>query len=1515
MLLLLVFAAVVILRAGSLAEHLRNVIASEFGRQLDREVTIASASFTLSGRVALREVVVRNRDGSVLLKAPEIDARVGRQGSWLPLLSGPTEVHEVTLIGPAATVKRGADGQWSVTDLFERERKEPSRFRGDVFVEGGSLTVIDEGRGGPATTIEGIDLSVRYPQPGSMVFTASSDGNEGAFEQLELRGRVESETGITEVEGSISGLHLPWALERASVTEVVQVSGGRGDVKGKVTLRGQNPAERRVSYDVGVRVSEAEVAFPWLRRPAQQVAGKLRFVDGDIHLHDVSGTIADAPVNAQGTIADLASPSVDLKLSASGIRYTQLRALFPSLALPVGLTLTSPLQVVARVEGPASDVRVTGEATMRAMKFRAIPWRDLVGTFEYSGGHLKITGLRAHGSPRQLEAELELDLSKARPEVRGSGSLTNVPLPMLAEMAGLDPTGLAGTVQMKASGQMDGERFAAAQFEVTGAVVKGVDLGVVTGEIGFSGETIKLRDCRIAGPAGEGTVNGQFSLGGAYQVEAWFSSLDLSALGAAFTVEGVSGRCCARVQSAGQLSEGRARGWFELGPGEVQGRQFERLGARFLVSPERVAISDLRLLLGAGSYEGEFAVDNWQAGVGRAQVQGRLDVAGAQVRDWLKPEYSGFAPEGTVDGRVRVEGGLSDPSATLDLRIHSVTLAGRSFEVGRARVLYQHQRLVIEELFLDHLGTRVSVSGGYERATGLSLEILADPIDLSEIAPDLRSRYGVAVGGQMYLRAAVTGQLAAPEVALEARSDSLKVNEVVCEEFAVRGHAAAGVASVDSLVFRSGESRIGLAGRYNYRGGALDADLSLEDVDLGTVLMIGDRAVWRLYRAGVRSPHFATYAKIPRPLGGKLTSRVRVTGSVTEPRADVAISLDGLAFDGRSVEHIGGDVTLWLRGARPAGLSLRKASIDLLASHEMASASITGDVVGDGGTYLVVDIGNLDLRLLGPWLPYPMDLGGRATINFDISGSVRDPVLRGDVFVDDLRIGALAVEAARASPIRVQQGVMVLEEVRLRNGPMEGVGNALLPLPGGGTPQALFTSPKAELHLENASCAFVPGMTPAVFDADVYLLGSNLVLHRLQDDPGQKVPGIRGRLGSGTFAIGGTVHLNKLAPAEWDENQFDIVCHFDEAGLSVPGLVTGTLDGGLELITVQGPVPGAGASMEQAMWQGMRAALAALGTSLPLVADEVGPHLVGGRPQALLRTLDDASLVVSHATLGVPQMGEVPSVGTFPFAPRVDVWLQVGQEVRFQFGAEQRPTEILFEPGGTRTREGGSGYLHIGGRLSAEGLRVDGEVASEEGRLVFPNGVLSLRQGTAWIARESSQWRITVSAQADGRVGDYKVSLRPTGQIYPFDSRLLALNASSIPYLEEAFIKALLVGPVLAPSRGGRQDIAALLSVPGSGDTGSGGGEVTGIVIPPFGGALGMQEVALDVALEGAVRLRLGQEIFRRVFVTYVSPISGPEGTRSLGVTYEIKPPLWSVGWSVNERDQARWEVQAFVPF
>jgi len=178
-------------------------------------------------------------------------------------------------------------------------------------------------------------------------------------------------------------------------------------------------------------------------------------------------------------------------------------------------------------------------------------------------------------------------------------------------------------------------------------------------------------------------------------------------------------------------------------------------------------------------------------------------------------------------------------------------------------------------------------------------------------------------------------------------------------------------------------------------------------------------------------------------------------------------------------------------------------------------------------------------------------------------------------------------------------------------------------------------------------------------------------------------------------------------------------------------------------------------------------------------------------------------------------------------------------------------------------------------------------------------------------------------------VGDYYVSVNPEGQVYPpassYDgtgevTRLGAggqvaapfrWNANSLPHLEEGYILALLGGSVAQPTLGGRQDLEALLAGPGGGPA---PGELTSFVVPSLGGVLGMQEFSFDLALKKPVRVRIGERLFSRVTVSYISALGDPAGSRTLRINYEVRPRV-AIGWSVDESERTLWEIQSFVPF
>jgi hypothetical protein len=268
----------------------------------------------------------------------------------------------------------------------------------------------------------------------------------------------------------------------------------------------------------------------------------------------------------------------------------------------------------------------------------------------------------------------------------------------------------------------------------------------------------------------------------------------------------------------------------------------------------------------------------------------------------------------------------------------------------------------------------------------------ADPLDLRRVAPTARQRYGVTLAGEIRAVATVTGPLDDPRIEFRADSDSISANEEMVEKLALSGRADRGAVHVDSGVVGVAGGELDFSGMANLKTRETDVTLKITDLDLGRLYKAGYLAVWRLHQSGSASPKLAAYARIPHPLNGRLTADVRVEGPLDGPRITAEnLAFTGLGYAGRQIGRIAGDpeevdLTLLLQPGE-GGFPVREATVNLVASDAMGDACISGGITPEGEILVVVDsVGYLDLNLLGPWLPFPLDLKGQATINFNVSG-------------------------------------------------------------------------------------------------------------------------------------------------------------------------------------------------------------------------------------------------------------------------------------------------------------------------------------------------------------------------------------------------------------------------------------------------------------------------------------------------------------------------------------------------
>jgi autotransporter translocation and assembly factor TamB len=1598
-------------RSGPLRRQLRVSIADQLARQTGRKVSVGDVSLSPTGQVIIRDLTIQNADGAALLVAPEAAVSLGKPWSLLSPSTAAESLRGITLRGPTITAVREISRKWNIEDLLKKRPTGPSRFTGDVNIEKGRLVVVDR-VGNTSTTIEGVELRLQQPGPGQVSFTFRAKGSQDSFDSLEASGSSDSQARTADISAKISNADLGYAFARLPSIPFLAISAGRADANATVKLIPGLPDKVGAGVLAECEVRGATVSFPWLKKPITDVKGKVRFEDGDIHLDNVAGSLVGAPVEAQGVISNLASPVLDIKYKTWGLRFAQLKSLMPKLLAPVTLTLPSPLTIEAQVKGPASDPVVEGKARVKVIKFRLIPWHDAVADFTYTKKRLHIQNLRAHGSPRQLNADITIEWGKGlKALTTAKFGLVNVPVRDFAQMIGVGEVPLDGIASFTGTASLDSGRAVNGTFVIREAVAREVRLGEVAGDVTYDGQTVTIKRGRIKGPAGEGKFSATVSLPDKYTLEADLSRVDLSQIGGQIGQPKLSGEFPVTVRASGALRGLRGRGEAQIGPGRLQGRAFESVETGFDFSPAGARLSNVRIALPHGTAQGELAIREWQRRKQRAPLSGRLTFDGISPADWLPVRFAAFVA-GRVGGEAEISGEVGDPTAIVNLRSISVTAPGLTFPSGSARILYQHGAYAIQGLNLEETRTGLKLASE-TTPTGVAYTVSGDQVDLGYLSAGIGKRYGLAIDGKAKVRATVTGPLRLPTVDFSVSAEAVNVNDLPFTDISISGRFANGLLSIrpppqGKATLRQAGSSIAIGGTVSLDpSGPVNLAVEARNVDILTVQSIIDRASWHLGQRGARFSPQSPYFSIPRPFGGRLDAQVTITGATAQPEATATVKVTGLKF-GRpeinepDIESIEGKLTVGLSLQSYRTAALRKLTIEnLKASQGPALAEVKGEIEPGGPMSVAVAVFNLDLAILRPWLQYEVGLNGlkldgEATINLDIGGTTDDPALDGDISVDSLALGPLFFENARAFPIKLRKGVVTIEELTFSHYPMLAEGKARIPL------DSRLGLPSLDLKITRGQ--FTPiGDKPALsFDANLYLRGKTLYLSEQPPEAGGPPRnGLRDASGKGMVSAQGTANLTTFSPAGLGENQFNITAELNNYELNLPGLIEGKLNGrvaltnspstgGMVLATPDlAALPAVAA--EPVGPDGLpRVSIHVRDVSVPEVAAEIGQKsgaaiAVDGEvletvslsrddtPVSLLlqeiydktgvfwwRSADGSyhlsaapppeshPIVISQATLHVPR-GLPPAKGGLLFAPALRLRVALGDEVQFEYGSGSRPTQIKVAAGG---------YLYLGGQPSASGIVLEGEAESRDGTLSFPNGTLTLRRGMARMtlspetvrtetarlatgpdpgkyltARPRGGWidsdagsrvarppRIWISAEADGRIGDYYVSLNPIGQIYPPPSAVpgarelgYAVNAASIPPLDEPYVLALLAGPIMAPGMGAESsDIARLLSFPGAASGPLGG--VTGVALPTLGSlSPASPQLSFAVPFQGPVRLRVGERLFRRVMISYLSPLSGIE-SRALTVTYEVTP-RWSFGWNFNPIDVIRWEAQAFFPF
>ncbi len=186
------------------------------------------------GRVVLHDVTLTQPDGTRLLTVPQVTVIL--HGAGLPLTASAfADIAEIELQNPEARLVREKSGRFEVSRYWPRPGK-GAPFRGRVTVRNGTVTFVDETRGGLTTTVQKIAMTYAAVAKSGGNFTVTGQESKGAWSALTIWGENDPSVHTIRLRGEIRGLSLVRAPGWIALPSGLSLTSGRADVDGELTL-------------------------------------------------------------------------------------------------------------------------------------------------------------------------------------------------------------------------------------------------------------------------------------------------------------------------------------------------------------------------------------------------------------------------------------------------------------------------------------------------------------------------------------------------------------------------------------------------------------------------------------------------------------------------------------------------------------------------------------------------------------------------------------------------------------------------------------------------------------------------------------------------------------------------------------------------------------------------------------------------------------------------------------------------------------------------------------------------------------------------------------------------------------------------------------------------------------------------------------------------------------------------------------------------------------------------------
>ncbi len=462
-------------------------------------------------------------------------------------------------------------------------------------------------------------------------------------------------------------------------------------------------------------------------RTTMALGGGVRFDGESVDLNELSATGPEGVLRLNGRIASvLGEPTLDLRYSAE-VDVTRAVAWTPVAQTPSGRLIAT-----GAIEGPAGNLRVTGDMSGSSLVWAGITNIDAQANVELSADALTVSRVSVKLPSGELGGSLRVPFVETGP-IQARASWKQLDAAQLAPLLPANLPSPAATMTGAMEFEWTGSDRRAVRIEMTN---RSEPLAAEPGEIPLGGDVTLLvengrwratHDHQLPGAAdisgvASGTV-GQSWDGSTLNGDLQFTSPDLAALGRIVAraglvpvtaVDGLSGDADLTARLSGTVGAPALQGTFTGRDVAVSGFGPVALEGGLALEGQRLRLQGVEARRGANlmTFDGSYAIGS---GALQGTVTGRFEELDAITATLPEP----WRPTGALDFAIDLGGTATRPLATGTFTGRSLVVAAQPVASVTGSIRVEQGMVSIDNLALAQPGAgRLNGRVGYNATTG-----------------------------------------------------------------------------------------------------------------------------------------------------------------------------------------------------------------------------------------------------------------------------------------------------------------------------------------------------------------------------------------------------------------------------------------------------------------------------------------------------------------------------------------------------------------------------------------------------------------------------------------------------------------------------------------------------------------------------------------------------------------------------------------------------------------------------